>query len=544
LAARLLGLAKRERTASVNVLAAPSQRNLGQMAPGKPAEENKVNAQPFWTQYSGKHFIDGSFVAGAAPKALDVIDPATEERLGQIAEATAAEIDDVVAIANAAQKRWNKTSMLHRAELLHEVAADIRATRAPLAELLTREMGKPFKESMDEAHWASTAVDYYAEVGRHEAGKVLGPAVEGQFHFTTKDPLGVVVLVLPFNYPLCLLCWQAAAAIAAGNAVIIKPSELTSLTTLKFMESFRYLPKGVVQVVTGSGRVGQQLVEHQDTHMVAFTGGIETGRRVAEACARQYKRVLLETSGNDPFIVMPSAPLDIAARGAVFGAYLNCGQVCAASERFYVHEAVHDDFVAKVIEQTARVRIGNGLDRVDMGPLASLAQRDRYEKVIAQATAQGGQVRIGGGRPAGFNKGYFVDATVITGVEPEHEVVNDESFGPVLPVVKVPDFETALTLANRSRYALGSTIYTLDLTETMRAVNELEAGMVWVNAPLLDNDAGPFGGRKQSGMGRQLGAEGLDTFRHTKFTMIDPAATAHDFWWFPYADKEAYQGRR
>lgn len=502
-----------------------------------------MNIAENWAQLNGKHFIGGSFVRGEGSVYFDVVDPATEDRIGQIAQATSTEVDRAVKIANATQKVWNKSSMLHRAELLHEVAADMRARRPVVAELLTREMGKPYKESMDEVHWASTAVDYYAEVGRHEVGRVLGPAVAGQFHFTTKDPIGVIVLIMPFNYPLCLLCWQAAAAIAAGNAVIVKPSELTSLTTLKFMESFLCLPDGLIQVVTGGGSVGQQLVEHKDTHMVAFTGGIETGRSVGEACARQYKRVLLETSGNDPFIVMPSAPLDVAARGAVFGAYLNCGQVCAASERFYVHESVHDSFVEKIIEQTRKVRIGNGLDKVDMGPLASRAQRDRYEMIIARARGQGGNIRVGGGRPAGLNRGYFVDATVITEVDRDHDIVNDETFGPVIPVVKVKDFDEAIELSNRSRYALGATIYTLNLQESMRAVSELEAGMVWVNAPLLDNDAGPFGGRKQSGIGRQLGAEGIDTFRHTKFSMIDPAAEAHDFWWFPYKDEEAYRKR-
>jgi acyl-CoA reductase-like NAD-dependent aldehyde dehydrogenase len=501
-----------------------------------------MSTEPAWLrQLSAKHYLNGVFTAAEGSEAHDVIDPATERQIGEIVDASAAEIDRAVAIANEAQRRWNRTSMLHRAELLHEVAADIRASRAALGELLTREMGKPFKESADEALWTASAVDYYAEVGRHEAGRVLGPAVAGQFHFTTKEPLGVVVLILPFNYPLCLLAWQAAAALASGNAVIVKPSELTSLTTLKLMESFRHLPPGLIQVVTGHGRVGAHLVDHRDTHMVAFTGGIETGRRVAEACARQYKRVLLETSGNDPFIVMPSAPLEIAARGAVFGAFLNCGQVCAAAERFYVHEAVHDAFVAKVVEETAKIRIGNGLEKVDMGPMASHAQRERYERIVARSKAQGGKVRIGGGRPAGLNKGFFVDATVVTDVQPDHEIVNDETFGPVLPIVQVSSFDEAIELANRSRYALGSTVYTLDLTESMRAVNEIEAGMVWVNAPLLDNDAGPFGGRKQSGMGRQLGAEGLDSFRHTKLAMIDPHAAPHDFWWFPYRDEEAFQ---
>jgi acyl-CoA reductase-like NAD-dependent aldehyde dehydrogenase len=501
-----------------------------------------MSTVPSWVrQLSTRHYVNGAFAAAAGSETHDVIDPATEQRIGQIVDATAAEIDHAVEIANQAQRRWNRTSMLQRAELLHEVAADIRSSRAALGEILTREMGKPYKESADEALWTASAVDYYAEVGRHEAGRVLGPAVAGQFHFTTKEPLGVVVLILPFNYPLCLLAWQAAAALISGNAVIVKPSELTSLTTLKLMESFRHLPPGLMQVVTGYGRVGAHLVEHRDTHMVAFTGGIETGRKVAEACARQYKRVLLETSGNDPFIVMPSAPLDVAARGAVFGAFLNCGQVCAAAERFYVHEAVHDDFVARVLRETAKIRIGNGLEKVDMGPMASHAQRERYERIVARSRAQGGNIRIGGGRPVGLSKGFFVDATVITDVQPEHEIVNDETFGPVLPIVKVSSFDEAIELANRSRYALGSTIYTLDLTESMRAVNEIEAGMVWVNAPLLDNDAGPFGGRKQSGMGRQLGAEGLDSFRHTKLAMIDPQAAPHDFWWFPYSDEEAFQ---
>ena len=276
--------------------------------------------------------------------------------------------------------------------------------------------------------------------------------------------------------------------------------------------------------------------------MVAFTGSVPTGRIVAEACARMYKRTLIETSGNDPFIVMPSAPIEIAARGAVFGAYLNCGQVCAASERFYVHEAVYDQFVERVAHHARQVRIGNGLDKVDMGPLGSERELKRYLALIARAKGEGARVVVGGGRPAGLDKGWFADATVLADVSADAHIMHTESFGPVLPVCRVSSFDEAIELANRSDFALGSTIYTMDLNESMRAVEELEAGMVWVNAPLLDNDAGPFGGRKQSGTGRQLGAEGLDSFRHTKFTMIDPAAKAHDFWWFPYSDAESFAG--
>ena len=491
-------------------------------------------------QLSGRHLIDGQQLRGAGAEQMPVIDPATEELIGELVEATPTEVDTAVNAANAAQKLWKKVNYHRRAELLHEAAHAMRQARPVVAEMLTREMGKPYKESADEVVWSATATDYYAEIARHEAGKVLGPAVDNQFHFTTKEPLGVVVIILPFNYPLCLLCWQTAAALASGNAVIIKPSDLTTLTTLKFVEAFAMLPPGLVQVLTGGAKVGQQLVGHPDTHMVAFTGGIETGRWVAQTCAGLYKRSLIETSGNDPFIVMPSAPIGIAARGAAFGAYLNCGQVCAAAERFYVHAAVYDEFVAKLVEETRKVRVGNGLERVDMGPLASQRELRRFTGSLQRARDEGIRTAIGGGRPSGLERGFFVEPTVLIDVPATAAIMNDESFGPVAPVCKVASFEQALTLANRTRYGLGATIYTRDLDEAMRAVNELEAGMVWVNAPLLDNDAGPFGGRKQSGMGRQLGSEGLDTFRHTKLAMIDPAAHPHDFWWFPYSDAEGF----
>jgi acyl-CoA reductase-like NAD-dependent aldehyde dehydrogenase len=501
-----------------------------------------MSATAAFSRLSGYQRIGGRLVHSNGGAVLDVCDPATEQRIGEIADASPADIDQAVAAANAAQRGWRSVNHHRRAELLHEVSRRVMADRPLVAEMLTREMGKPYKESFDEVAWSASAIDYYAEIARHENGKVLGSAVDGQFHFTTKDPLGVVVIILPFNYPLCLLCWQAAAALASGNAVIIKPSDLTSLTTLQFIAAFDALPAGLVQVLTGGGPVGKRLVEHPDTHMVAFTGGIETGRLVAETCGRLYKRTLIETSGNDPFIVMPSAPIDIAARGAAFGAFLNCGQVCAAAERFYVHERVYGEFMDRLVHHTRQIRVGNGLERVDMGPLASKRELARYLRILDTATGQGAQVLAGGGRPAHLPKGWFVNPTVLGEVSPDAPIMNDETFGPVAPVSRVGSFDEALALANRSRYALGATVYTTDLDESMRAVNELEAGMVWVNAPLLDNDAGPFGGRKQSGMGRQLGAEGLDTFRHTKLSMIDHGAKAHDFWWFPYSDAEAFPG--
>src|SRR6267154_1237370 len=441
-----------------------------------------MKAETAFARLSGHQRIAGQLVRSSGGEAIDVWDPATEERIGQIADADAADVDQAVAAANSAQRSWRSVNFHRRAELLHEVSRRVKAARPLVAEMLTREMGKPYKESFDEVAWSASAIDYYAEIARHENGKVLGSAVDGQFHFTTKDPLGVVVIILPFNYPLCLLCWQAAAALASGNAVIIKPSDLTTLTTLQFIAAFDALPPGLVQVITGGG--------------------------------------------------------------AAFGAFLNCGQVCAAAERFYVHERVYGEFIERLVHYTRQIRVGNGLERVDMGPLASKRELTRYLRILDNATAQGAKVLAGGGRPAHLVKGWFVNPTVLGDISPDAPIMNDETFGPVAPVSVVQSFDEALTLANRSRYALGATVYTTNLDESMRAVNELEAGMVWINAPLLDNDARPFGGRKQSGMGRQLGAEGLDTFRHTKLSMIDHGAKAHDFWWYPYSDAEAFPGRQ
>ncbi len=309
------------------------------------------------------------------------------------------------------------------------------------------------------------------------------------------------------------------------------------------MEAFSALPPGLVQCVTGRGDAGRRLVEHDRINGVAFTGSLKTAQSVAQACARTFKPALIEASGNDPFIVMPSAPVDIAARGVAFAAFLNAGQVCTSAERIYVHEAMHDAFVENLVGVASSLRIGNGLDKVDMGPMVSSRERDRYEAILAKAIKQGAKVACGGGRPKGLNHGWFADATVLTGVTPDMEIVNDESFGPVAPIVKVRNLDEAIELANRSRFGLGANIYTKDLAESMRAVNEIQSGMVWVNVPLLDNDAVPFGGRKLSGIGRELGVEGLDQFRHTKMVLIDPEIREQQGW-FPYADAEAWPGSK
>jgi len=485
-------------------------------------------------------FINGAFEQSLGD-VYPVINPATEDVIGEVAEATAAEIETAIGFATAAQRKWWAMSGAERADTMHEVTRATRAMCPALGESLTREQGKTYKEAVDEIGWSASAMSYYAEISRHEGGRVHGPSAPGQLHLTMKEPLGVVAVVTPFNYPYLLLFWQVAAAVGAGNAVIIKPSDYTSLSTLMLMEAFAALPPGLVQCVTGRGPAGQRLVEHDGIHGVAFTGSLKTSQIVAQACAKSFKPALIEASGNDPFIVMPSAPVDIAARGVAFASFLNAGQVCTSAERIYVHEAMHDAFVERLVSEAKSLRIGNGLGKVDMGPMVSARERDRYEAIVGRAIQQGARVACGGGRPAGLNRGWFTDATVLTGVTPDMEIVNDESFGPVAPIVKVRDLDEAIELANRSRFGLGANIYTRDLSEAMRAVNEIQSGMVWVNVPLLDNDAVPFGGRKLSGNGRELGVEGLDQFRHTKMVLIDPEIREQQGW-FPYSDTESWPG--
>jgi acyl-CoA reductase-like NAD-dependent aldehyde dehydrogenase len=488
-------------------------------------------------ELAGHHYIGGRYVAGSGIR-TDLVDPATEEITGAWAAATAAEVDEAVALANRAQRQWWGWSALERADALHETARRMRENAPRVGEVLTREMGKPFRESHWEGGAAASSIDYYAELARHDSGRVSGPAIAGQLQMTIKEPLGVVVSIVPFNYPVLLFAWQAAASLAAGNAIIVKPSDLTPMSLLLAMESFAHLPAGLVQVLCGGADTGRALVEHARTHAVAFTGSVPAGRAVAQAAAGRFKPALIEASGNDPFLVMPSAPVETAAKGAAFAAFLNCGQVCTSAERLYVHADVYDRFLAALVREARALRVGNGLGLVDIGPMASRRERERFERMLARAVEQGGRILTGGARPPGLGRGWFMEPTVIE-VRHDMEIMHGETFGPVAPVCRVASLDEAILHANDSEFGLGGNIYTHDLTEAMRAVHEIESGIVWVNTPLNDNDAVPFGGRKQTGMGRELGGEGLEQFRRSKMVMIAPEALA-DPEWFPYPDAEAF----
>jgi len=503
----------------------------------RPASSQTSSVLELMAQRSGEHYIEGEWCPGEGV-ATAVIDPSSGRSTGHFRHATTAETERSIQAAQRAQGQWWQMSALDRAEALHKIADQLIAISGRIGECLTREMGKPFRESNWEGGASAGAFRYYAELARHDQGRIAGPAIAGQLHMTIKEPLGTVVAILPFNYPVLLFSWQAAAALAAGNAVIAKPSELTPLTLLLLMEAFGHLPAGLVQVLNGGPELGEALVSHLHTHAIAFTGSVRAAQAVARAAAERFKPALIEASGNDPFLVMPSACLDTAVRGAAYAAFVNCGQVCTSAERFYVHEAIYEPFVVALAAQARRLRIGNGLGHVDLGPMASERERSRVEAIVAAALAEGAHLVCGGRRPPHLGEGWFYEPTVLE-VSHHHMIMHGECFGPIAPVARVGSLEEAIARANDSDLGLGANIYTNDLQEAFAAIHGIESGIVWVNTPLNDNDAVPFGGRKLTGSGRELGVEGLEQFRRSKMVMIAPQAEA-DPEWFPYPDDAAY----
>lgn len=474
----------------------------------------------------------------ARPAELTSEDPATGEILGTVPNMGLEQVGAAVAAAREAFPAWKAIGHAARARHLLAWRDAFVRRKDEVARLLTRENGKPLAESLTEVLAAAEFLAYYARhAGRLLADRpitVWNPLMASRRTFMAYEPKGVIAVISPWNYPILLAMAELSAALAAGNTAVLKPSELTPLTGRMLGELAREagLPPGVMQVVTGDGHAGAALTA-APVDRVCFTGSVATGKRVAIAAMERLVPTTLELGGKDPALVLPDVDLDFAARGITWAGLVNAGQVCASSERVYVHAAVAEPFVTKLVARVEALSVGNGLyPRTEIGPIISDAQLARVEAQVADAVAKGAAVQTGGKRLEG--PGRFYAPTVLTGVTDQMLVMQDETFGPILPVVVVKDEAEMVARANDSPFGLSATIWTRDLARGERLAREMKAGSVWVNTGIASygNPLTPRGGLKESGIGKIGGEAGIMEMVDAKLVDVQRHGKVPP-WWYP-----------
>jgi succinate-semialdehyde dehydrogenase/glutarate-semialdehyde dehydrogenase len=459
-------------------------------------------------------------------EATIIRNPASGEEVGRVPQMGPAEASEAVARAYDAFPAWWETPAAKRGEIVRAGAEAVLDQRDDLALQLTLEQGKPLREARLEITRFVHTIEHYSGLAKSLRGGYV-PNLDANAHgLIVKRPLGVVVAIVPWNFPTTLLGNKLGPALVCGNTLVAKPAETTPLTTARIAEIMREagLPEGVFQVMTGKGSVlGEALVTDPRVAKVAFTGSTSVGKRVGELAARGVKRVTLELGGSDPMIVLDDADIEAAVSAASVGRFFNCGQACLAVKRLYLHERIADEFVEKLQAKVAKLKLGAGTAEGTMlGPLHSEAQRETLEEQVSDTLAQGGKLIVGGGRPdgEGFANGWFYEPTLI--LEPPHDskVAIEEVFGPALPIWRVSSFEEALERANESQFGLGSSIWTRDLTAAAIAAERIEAGYTWINSGQIIYDELPFGGFGESGHGKEHGNEALDYYQESKAVVV------------------------
>lgn len=458
---------------------------------------------------------------------IPVINPATGELVGKVNSGTAGDVDAAVTSASEAFPKWAVKDGTERAKVLFGAAALVRSRQADLANLLTREQGKPLKESKNEIAGFAKILEYYASIsgllkGDYGHSSAYGHAI------VSRNPLGVCGAIIPWNVPAIIMGWKVGPALASGNALVLKPATTAPLTCMQLAGCLveAGLPGNILQIVTGPGPVvGEAIAEHPDVRAVSFTGEVATGRRVASLAAPLFKRITLELGGSDPMIVCKDADLTVAAKGAVAGRFFNCGQTCTAVKRLFVESSVEEEFVHKLETLIRSLKVGNGLGSdVDMGPIHSLAQQHLISGQIERTVDGGfGKITTGGKEIGeGDHTGFFFEPTLLSGLDPEAPVMREEVFGPVLPVMPFDSLDDAISAANSTQFGLGASVWTHDSRVISRACEELQAGIVWVNQHLKLPPEVPFGGTKDSGIGRENGRYALDHYLEEKTILIKP----------------------
>ncbi|HEX2220205.1 MAG TPA: aldehyde dehydrogenase family protein [Gemmatimonadales bacterium] len=469
-------------------------------------------------------YIDGKFVDAADGGAFDVHDPSTEDVVATCPAGGAADVERAAQAARRAfYEGWRTVSAQERGRILFRLAERIRARRDELAKLETINSGKPIVESEFDMDDAATCFEYYGGLATKIHGEVL-PVPAEAVAMAMREPVGVAGQIIPWNYPLLMAAWKIAPALAAGCTVVLKPAEQTPLSILELAKDFEAvgLPPGVVNIVTGDGPgAGAPLVTHPAVRKIAFTGSAEVGKTIMRSAADQLKRVSLELGGKSPNIFFSDADFENAVDGALFGTFINQGEVCSAGSRVLVQRDIYRKFVDAAAAKAKTIRLGPGVDReTKMGPLVSAEQRDRVAGYLEVGRREA-KVAAGGGRPKQFEKGWFVEPTIFYDVDNGARIAQEEIFGPVMSVIPFDDEEDAIRIANESPYGLAAAVWTRDIFKAFRVVKALEAGIVWVNHMQPTFVEAPWGGYKMSGFGRELGHWGVEEYLETKQVFIN-----------------------
>ncbi len=467
-------------------------------------------------------FIDGRTVLPAKGNYIPILDKATGQAIAQVPDSSDDYADLAVESAQRAFQQWRQRPVHDRAALMHQAANAVRHHAESLVRLLTAEVGKPIAGATREVNAVATLLDYFAEEGLRIRGEIPQLNRPDERVFIRKEPVGVVVAIVPSNYPLILLSWKLGAALAAGCTIVAKPSEDTPLATIRLAQILQEsgLPAGVFNVITGYGAgVGKVLVEHSIPRKIAFTGGVETGKRIAALATQTNKRVTLELGGQSPAIICDDVDLSVAVPAVVKHSFDNAGQYCYRINRIYVQRGIYDEFLAQMVPQVEQLKVGPGRDpSCFMGPLVNERLFEKSMTHIQDGQAKGAKLLTGGERLTGseLDGGYFLSPAVLAGADHSMLVMTEETFGPVVGVMPVDTLDEAITYANDTRFGLAAYVFTQNMSAALQAGEALEAGSVWLNNIHRSYNEAPFGGFKESGLGREKSHYGLDEYLELK----------------------------
>ncbi|WP_226998614.1 aldehyde dehydrogenase family protein [Tardibacter chloracetimidivorans] len=486
-------------------------------------------------QFQTKLLIGGEWLDGTEGRTIAVANPFNGEKLADIAEATAADVDKAVIAAQAAFPAWRALPAHERGRLMLKLADAIEADTPNLARIEAIDTGHPIRDCLSlDVPRTVLCFRYFGGMADKLEGSVI-PVDAGFLNYVEREPIGVVGAIVPWNFPLMFTSWKMGPALAAGNVMVMKPSEITPLSTLRIGELMQQVgfPAGVINIVPGYGdTAGQRLADHPDIGKIAFTGSTATGRRIVQASAGNLKKIQLELGGKGPNIVFPDANILAAVNGSAFAIFHNQGQACIAGSRLILHEDIADEFLARFVELARSIRIGDPLDpETEMGPLTSPLHQQRVLSFVDVAREQGGEILLGGKKPAGdaFANGCFIEPTIVR-AKAGDRVAQEEVFGPFVTVLTFKTDEEALAIANGTDYGLGAGLWTENIRRAHRFAKQIHAGMVWINCYKRVHPASPFGGQGQSGYGREMGFEAMREYTVAKSVWVNVDAQIPPFY--------------